>query len=110
MIQRYPTVRKLAPQSLSTLVFRGHAVAANVLQALSVIADLYRTGKRATPDKARHAKVVMGIQHFGAREIGALRKKETNAVAPNWRTSSCRQGRKRSTARCGPHSRNGIPA
>lgn len=52
MLQRYPTIRKLAPQFLSTLVFRGHAVAANLLRALSVIADLYRTGKRAIPDKA----------------------------------------------------------
>jgi len=52
MLQRYPTIRKLAPQFLSTLVFRGHAVAANLLRALSVIADLYRTGKRAIPDNA----------------------------------------------------------
>ncbi|WP_284316938.1 Tn3 family transposase, partial [Labrys miyagiensis] len=52
LLQRYPTIRKLAPQFLSTLVFRGHAVAANLLRALSVIADLYRTGKRAIPDKA----------------------------------------------------------
>ncbi|WP_081525816.1 hypothetical protein [Rhizobium sp. CCGE 510] len=52
MIQRYPTIRKLALQFLSTLVFRGHAVAANLLRALSVIADLYRTGKRAIPDNA----------------------------------------------------------
>ncbi len=47
MLQRYPTIRKLAPQFLSTLVFRGHAVAANLLRARSVIADLYRTGKCA---------------------------------------------------------------
>ncbi|MGY6710101.1 MAG: Tn3 family transposase [Rhizobiaceae bacterium] len=52
MLQRHPTIRKLAPQFLSTLVFRGHAVAANLLRALSVVADLYRTGKRAIPDKA----------------------------------------------------------
>lgn len=52
MLQRYPTIRKLAPQFLSTLVFRGHAVAGNLLRALSVVADLYRTGKRAMPDKA----------------------------------------------------------
>ncbi|MCM0753544.1 hypothetical protein DEA98_28820 (plasmid) [Brucella pseudogrignonensis] len=30
MLQRYPTIRKLAPQFLSTLVFRGHAVAATL--------------------------------------------------------------------------------
>ncbi|MGY5795596.1 MULTISPECIES: hypothetical protein [Rhizobium] len=52
MLQRYPTIRKLAPQFPSTLVFRGHAVAANLLRALSVIADLYRTGKFAIPDGA----------------------------------------------------------
>ncbi|MBP0656709.1 hypothetical protein J8J20_22805, partial [Mycobacterium tuberculosis] len=52
MLQRYPTIRKLAPQFLSTLVFRGHAVAANLLRALSVVAGLYRTGKRTIPDKA----------------------------------------------------------
>ncbi|KAB2729235.1 DUF4158 domain-containing protein [Brucella intermedia] len=52
MLQRYPTIRKLAPQFLSTLEFRGHAVATNLLRALSVVADLYRTGKRAIPDKA----------------------------------------------------------
>ena len=52
MLQRYPTIRKLAPQFLSTLVFRGHAVAATLLRALSVVAGLYRTGKRTIPDKA----------------------------------------------------------
>lgn len=52
MLQHYPTIRKLAPLFLSTLVFRGHAVAGNLLRALSVVADLYRTGKRAIPDKA----------------------------------------------------------
>ena len=52
MLQRYPTIRKLAPQFLATLVFRSHAVAANLLRALSFVADLYRTGKRAIPDKA----------------------------------------------------------
>ncbi|QYA10524.1 Tn3 family transposase (plasmid) [Agrobacterium larrymoorei] len=52
MLQRYPTIRKLAPQFLSTLVFRGHAVAANLLRALSVVADLYCSGKRAIPDRA----------------------------------------------------------
>lgn len=52
MLQRYPTIRKMAPQFLSTLVFRGHAVAANLLRALSVVADLYRTGKRTIPDNA----------------------------------------------------------
>lgn len=52
MLQRYPTIRKMAPQFLSTLVFCGHAVAANLLRALSLVADLYRTGKRAIPDKA----------------------------------------------------------
>ncbi|WP_051252128.1 hypothetical protein [Rhizobium etli] len=52
MLQHYPTIRKLAPQFLSTLAFRGHTVAANLLRALSVIADLYRRGKRAIPDRA----------------------------------------------------------
>lgn len=52
MLQHHPTIRKLAPRFLSTLVFRGHAVAGNLLRALSVIADLYRTGKRTIPDKA----------------------------------------------------------
>ncbi|NKC49929.1 hypothetical protein HED54_26250 [Ochrobactrum anthropi ATCC 49188] len=52
MLQRYPTIRKMAPEFLSTFVFRGHAVAANLLRALSVVADLYRTGKRTIPVKA----------------------------------------------------------
>ena len=47
MLQRYPMVWKLAPQLFSTSVFRDHVVAANLLRALSVIAGLYRTGKRA---------------------------------------------------------------
>lgn len=34
MLQRYPTIRKLAPQFLSTLVFRGHAVAATLAGAI----------------------------------------------------------------------------
>lgn len=52
MLQRYPTIRKMAPEFLSTFVFRGHAVAANLLRALSTVADLYRKGKRAIPDRA----------------------------------------------------------
>ncbi|MGE0283436.1 MAG: Tn3 family transposase, partial [Rhizobiaceae bacterium] len=52
MLQRYPTIRKMAPEFLSTFVFRGHAVAANLLRALSTVADLYRKRKRAIPDRA----------------------------------------------------------
>ncbi|WFU51535.1 Tn3 family transposase [Sinorhizobium terangae] len=52
LLQRYPTIRKMAPEFLSTFVFRGHAVAANLLRALSVTADLYRSSKRNIPDKA----------------------------------------------------------
>nr|WP_245416008.1 Tn3 family transposase [Mesorhizobium denitrificans] len=51
MLQRYPTIRKMAPKFLSTFVFRGHAVATNLLRALSAVADLYRKGKRAIPDR-----------------------------------------------------------
>ena len=52
MLQRYPTIRKMAPEFLSTFVFRGHAVAVNLLRALSTVADLYREGKRTIPDRA----------------------------------------------------------
>ncbi len=52
LLSRYPTIRKMAPEFLSTFVFRGHAVAANLLRALATITDLYRTGKRNVPARA----------------------------------------------------------
>ncbi len=52
LLSRYPTIRKMAPEFLSTFVFRGHAVAANLLRALATIADLYRSGRRNIPARA----------------------------------------------------------
>jgi Domain of unknown function (DUF4158) len=52
LLQRYPTIRKMAPLFLLTFTFRGHAVSAGLLRALSVIAALYRAGKRALPENA----------------------------------------------------------
>ena len=52
LLARYPTIRKMAPEFLSTFVFRGHAVAGNLLRALATITDLYRSGKRNVPARA----------------------------------------------------------
>jgi len=74
MLQRYPTIRKMAPEFLSTFVFRGHAVAANLLRSLSMVADLYRKGKERYPTGLPYLRLNQQAVIFAKRVFGRLRE------------------------------------
>src|SRR3546814_15479299 len=50
MIERHRTVNLLAGAFLNAFEFRGAGAVQGLLSALTIIAELYRTGKRRLPD------------------------------------------------------------
>ena len=51
LIERHRTVKLFAGQFLRAFAFRGAGPVQGILEALDIIGDLYRTGKRRLPDK-----------------------------------------------------------
>jgi len=49
LISKYATVRQFAPKLLDAFTFHGSGSSSGLLKAVTLIADLYRTGKRALP-------------------------------------------------------------
>jgi hypothetical protein len=51
LIERHRTVKLFAGAFLNTFEFRGAGAVQGLLSALTIIAELYRTGKRRLPDR-----------------------------------------------------------
>src|ERR1019366_6281965 len=49
LISKYATLRQFAPKLLDAFTFHGSGSSSGLLKAVTLIADLYRTGKRALP-------------------------------------------------------------
>ena len=68
LIERHRTVRLFAGQFLRAFAFRGAGPVQGILDALAIIADLYRTGKRRLPDKVPLRFVPAGWRPFVIRD------------------------------------------
>ncbi len=51
LIEKYPSVRMFAPTLLETFRFHGGSAMSSLLNAIEAVAKMYRSGKRALPEK-----------------------------------------------------------
>jgi len=51
LIEKYGTVRRFAPALLETFEFRGSGAVNGLLRAVTLIRDMYRSGRRMLPDR-----------------------------------------------------------
>ena len=75
LLKRYPTIRKMVPQFLSVFVFRGHAVATSLLQAIELIESLYQMGKRSVPEHAPLAFIPKTWRSLIVQPNGTINRK-----------------------------------
>nr|ART36135.1 B176 [uncultured bacterium] len=68
LIERHRTVKLFAGQFLQAFAFQGAGPVQGILDALSIIGDLYRTGKRRLPDKVPLRFVPAGWRAFVIRD------------------------------------------
>lgn len=68
LIERHRTVKLFTGQFLGAFSFRGAGPVQGILDALTIIADLYRTGKRRLPDKVPLRFVPAGWRPFVIRD------------------------------------------
>jgi hypothetical protein len=74
LIGKYATVRMFAPALLGQFTFRGGGSVARLLKALAIIADLYRTGKRALPRTLPTGFIKRAWRPFVFKDGGVDRK------------------------------------
>src|SRR3546814_5095265 len=78
LIERHRTVKLFAGAFLNTFEFRGAGAVQGLLSALTIIAELYRTGKRRLPRSEEHTSELQSLMRNSYAVFCLKKKKKTH--------------------------------